>query len=246
MAEQRPKIEFVDNVQVDVTMKFGEPFRQGENNGRPWYLWTVVNEDGDDASLFADEPLQMLLEAADIERGDEVSIKPVKTTKAEPRTYHVWCNNQAVSLTGDATPQQEPQQEQRQEPQQEPQQEQRQEPQQEPQQEQQQEPPKAVPQKRPGDLTYSDRVNLMGACIQDAALIWANGKKQTVADSSRAIAAIANTLYIDCRKDRSLTVPDYSEPDTSGVTSDPGIQEGDPGHGEPPNPGTDDDDDLPF
>ena len=220
MAEQRPKIEFIDNVQVDVTMKFGEPFRQGENNGRPWYLWTVKNDAGDDASLFADEPLQMLLEAADIERGDEVSIKPVKTTKAEPRTYHVWCNNQAVSLTGDATPQQKPQQEQ------------------------QQDPPKAVPQKRPGDLTYSDRVNLMGSCIQDAALIWAAVK--TDGDNSRAIAAIANTLFIDCRKDRTLTAPDYSEPDTSGVTSDPGIQEGDPGHGEPPNPGTDDDDDLPF
>ena len=231
MAEQRPKIEFVDNVQVDVTMKFGEPFRQGENNGRPWYLWTVVNEDGDDASLFADEPLQMLLEAADIERGDEVSINPVKTTKAEPRTYHVWCNNQAVSLTGDATPQQKPQQEQRQEPQQ------------EPQQEQQQEPPKAAPQKR-DSLTYADRVNLMGSCIQDAALIWAAVK--TDGDNSRAIAAIANTLFIDCRKDRSLTAPDYSEPDTSGVTSDPGIQEGDPGHGEPPNPGTENDDDLPF
>ena len=108
MAEQRPKIELPDNVQVDVTMKFGEPFKQGENNGRPWYLWTVKNDAGDDASLFADEPLQMLLEAADIERGDEISIKLVKTTKAEPRTWHVWCNNQAVSLTGDATPQQAP------------------------------------------------------------------------------------------------------------------------------------------
>ena len=231
MAEQRPKVDLPDNEQVDVVMKFGEPFKQGENNGRPWYLWTVKNDAGDDASLFADEPLQMLLEAADIARGDEISIRAVKTSAKEPRTWHVWCNNQAVSLTGDATPQQAPQQEQRQEPQQ------------APQQEPQQEPPKAAPPKR-DSLTYADRVNLMGSCIQDAALIWAAVK--TDGDNSRAIAAIANTLFIDCRRDRTLTAPDYSEPDTSGVTSDPGIQEGDPGHGEPPNPGTENDDDLPF
>tara|TARA_R110000824_G_scaffold33553_8_gene107438 strand:- start:372 stop:1079 length:708 start_codon:yes stop_codon:yes gene_type:complete len=235
MAEQRPKIELPDNVQVDVTMKFGEPFKQGENNGRPWYLWTVQNDAGDDASLFADEPLQMLLEAADIERGDEISIKPVKTTKAEREKGTPAKNNNEIWRTAPK----EPQQEQQQKPQQKPQQEQRQEPQQEP----QQEPPKAAPPKR-DSLTYSDRVNLMGSCIQDAALIWA--AVRTEGDSSRAIAAIANTLFIDCRKDRTLTAPDYSEPDTSGVTSDPGIQEGDPGHGEPPNPGTENDDDLPF
>jgi hypothetical protein len=233
MAEQRPKIEFLDNVQVDVKMKFSECYRQGENNGRPWYLWTVEDNDGD-ASLFADEPLQMLLEAADIERGDEVSIKAVKTSKTEPKTWHVWVNNQAVSLTGPKKQQQE----QQQEPPKEPPKEQQQEPQQE-----QQETPKEPP-KRAGDLTYSDRVNLMGACIQDAALIWTAVKSE--GDNSRAIAAIANTLFIDCRKDRSIRAPDYSEPDTSGVTSDPDIQEGDPGYGEPPNPGTDDDDDLPF
>ena len=227
MADQRRTLDLDDNVQYDLVMKFTSPLKEGTNDFGPWYLWTV-EEGGEDVSMFAKEDLQMLLEAAELEKGDKVSIKAVKTGK-QRRTWHVWCNDQAVSLKDQ---QQAPQQEQQQEP--------RQEQQQAPRREQQQEPRQEAPKR--GDMTYADRVNLLGACIQDAALIWAAA--QTEGDSSRAIAAIANTLFIDCRKDRSLRAPDYSEPDTSGVTSDPEIHEGDPGYGEPPP--DQDDEDLPF
>jgi hypothetical protein len=192
MPEQRPKVDFADGVQVDLKVKFSEAMKSGEGKFGPWWLWTVEDFDGSDASLFADADLQNLLEAAELERGDELSIKPMG--KGASRTWHVWCNSQAVSLTG-AAQEAEPA------------------PQQDKPAQQAEAPPEAS--KRPSDATYHELVNLLGACVSDAALIWEERQKDAGVEwDARAVQALASTLFIEARKCK-VQAPDYSEP--SGV-----------------------------
>ena len=232
--QNRPKIEFADNVDVTLEWKFdSKPFREGDGQYGPWYLHTVVDQSGEDASLFLGPEAQELIELADPGRGSVVTIRRMRMSKKDPTTWHVWHNGEAVSRTGEA-------------------------------------PaatvvapaatPTVVTHPKPVDAvkgtqghggqhgpSYADLVNLMGACVKDAHLVWGEAQGSTEYTDARAIQAIASTLFIEARK-MKLNGPDYSEPDTSGVIAQEGIErvvevfDGDPGHGEPPP----EDADLPF
>lgn len=185
MAEQRPTIEWVDNVAIEMEMKFDAPFKDGENEYGKWYLWTV-EVDGEDHSMFAKQDLEYLLEAAEPAKGDVFVVKPEKLPKTK-RAWHVWKNGANVSMTGDTPPSAGEAPESTPAP-------------------QEQKPP-SKPQtqprgsKAPSEASYEDLVGLMGECMKSTAAIWDNNiENGPPGDHAGAIERLAVTLYLDCRK----------------------------------------------
>jgi len=87
--DQRPKVEFADNVTEKLTCKFPTAGKNGSGQYGEWWLHTVTWK-GADASLFTDEDLQDLIEAAGPERGTELAIRKDKPAGQKHATWKMW------------------------------------------------------------------------------------------------------------------------------------------------------------
>ena len=201
MAEQRPTVEWVDNVALEMEMKFDAPFKDGENEYGKWYLWTV-EVDGEDHSMFAKQDLEYLLEAAEPQKGDVFQITRQKLPKT-PIQWLVLKNGYQVSMTGDTPPSAS---ESTPAP-------------------QEQKPP-SKPQAQPRAVSsstepsYGELVGLMEDCVTSAVSVWTGGwagrdSGAPANDVAGAIERLAVTLYLDCRKAGIWPDP------TSGTTENP-------------------------
>ena len=120
--------------------------------------------------------------------------------------------------------------------------------------------PQAAPEPRtrdnddPDGLDMEDVSHLQFMCFRQTMHNWRTAAAesevgQMSGDEAGAIERAAVSLYIDCRKMGIVGMPKLQEDrDDSGVTGGPNTLEGvePPLPQEPPNPGTEDDDDLPF
>jgi hypothetical protein len=98
--------------------------------------------------------------------------------------------------------------------------------------------------------TMEDLVFLMGECMSQTGKIWADyAPAETSGDIAGAIERMAVSLYIDCRKMgiTGMPVDQLEEEGQVRVHVEGGeLVESPPMPTEPPNPGTEEDDDLPF
>jgi hypothetical protein len=89
MPERLPTLKLADNVQQVITMKFDSAGAAGNNEYGNWFKWTVDVE-GDDHTLFANDALQDLLEAASPERGTMLTILKDKPAGEKHAKVKAW------------------------------------------------------------------------------------------------------------------------------------------------------------
>ena len=103
------------------------------------------------------------------------------------------------------------------------------------------EPAKSEPTKN--QPTLVDLGELMSACLCQAGRAWDDRFKEFQGDTAGAIERLAVTLYLDARKHGIMPMDQTEESPEESPGESP---EEPPMPNEPPNPGTGEDDDLPF